>query len=343
MQIHQELRYSTVLLGDFASGGVVGTSNVTVDAVPAISISQSTVSKVLSLPSPVDATHSLLTQVNNIGTASFVMHGTTVESKSSAFFIFTNGSWQSIATKSTDLWLDRGMPNALLTGSATVSFSGSSELSWEGRFIALGGGRGIGTSSINGYFDISLPPAGTQVLGFGGAPNVTTNSSGIPLSGWSQVWYELPANRASASLPVNFRTTLYTADFTVPNNWVLIASHNADYGVVKLGTGDSLYPNTLKSELQVRAGGTVQAGTVAGGIIPRGYSVYADANANWNPNITLPSVANRTGDIFTINHTASISSSVLTTYTNMTTPYVLTLNNRGAAFIWLGSLWSRIA
>jgi hypothetical protein len=27
----------------------------------------------------------------------------------------------------------------------------------------------------------------------------------------------------------------------------------------------------------------------------------------------------------------------------MAAPYTLTLTNRGAAFIWLGSLWSRIA
>jgi hypothetical protein len=243
-----------------------------------------------------------------------------------------------------DLYRDRGMPNTLLTGGGVIKLSAAYDLSWANRFIVISGGSGTGSLSANGYFDIALPAAGTTITGVGAQGNVTVTATGIPMPNWSALWYELPANGSFASIPANFRLAGYSASFTVPNNWVLVAVRNSDFNYIKLGTGEFILPNTVLGSLpDIRRGGTVQAGTVAGGVIQFGYSVYADADGNWNPTVTLPTSANRVGDIFTINHQASINANVLTTNTNMAAPYTLTLTNRGAAFIWLGSLWSRIA
>jgi hypothetical protein len=344
MQTHQEFRHSTIALGDFVAGGVIGVATATIDVVAAISIAQSTASQTLSLPTPSDTAHSLLTQINNVGTVAFTMHGTTIDAKSSALFVFTSGLWHSLTVKNTDLYRDRGMPNTLLTGGGVIKLSAAYDLSWANRFIFIGGGSGSGSPSANGYFDIQLPAAGTTITGVGAQGNVTVTAAGIQMPNWAALWYELPTSGSFASIPANFRLAGYSASFTVPNNWVLVAVRNSDFNYIKLGTGEFILPNTILGDFpDIRRGGTVQAGTVAGGVIPLGYSVYAASNANWNPTVTLPTSANRVGDIFTINHQASINANVLTTNTNMAAPYTLTLTNRGAAFIWLGSLWSRIA
>jgi hypothetical protein len=346
MQTHQEFRHSTVALGDFSVGGVIGLASSTVDAVAAISIAQSTASQILSLPTPSDTAHSLLTQINNVGTTAFVMHGTTIDAKSSAFFVFTNGLWHSLAVKNTDLYRDGGKPNVIMTGGGVIKLSAAFELSWSNRLIVLGGGASTNGSvySANGYYDITMPPVGTVIPALGNAAPVTVTTAGISMTAWGGLYYKL-SGAGNASVASNFVYVGYAGgNYAVTPDMVLVAASNRDSNYVKLGTGEFILTNTILGDLpDIRRGGTVQAGAVAGGVIPIGYSVYADANANWNATITLPASANRVGDIFTVDHRASLDAAIQVTNTTMAMPFTVNASNKGATFSWNGSKWDLLS
>lgn len=127
-----------------------------------------------------------------------------------------------------------------LTGGGTVAYDVNGNLSWTARFIILGAGRGAGLAT-NGYFDVGMPPAGTVITGVGGHANVTAVAAGIPLGSWDSLYYALPMGGTNTSLNGNFYVTGYTADFTPPPNWVMIAKVNGDApAYAKLGNGRGL-------------------------------------------------------------------------------------------------------
>lgn len=117
-----------------------------------------------------------------------------------------------------------------------------SKFSW-GRFRAIGVGRGVHWSA-DGYFDVSMPTAGTVVTGHGGASNDTFAADGIVLPQNCALYYELNIAGSAASIAGSFRLVSYSADFTVPKHWILLAVHedNGSPGdaVLRLGTGATL-------------------------------------------------------------------------------------------------------
>jgi hypothetical protein len=145
-----------------------------------------------------------------------------------------------IAPKKVDLYRDRGMPNTLMTLSGVATFSRAKFFSWTARFIILGGGRGAGTLSTAGYYDIRMPAVGTVIQGVGGAANVTVTAAGIDMrqagGNWTNLYYILPAGGAGTDV-ANFRLVTYSADFVIPDNWVLVFAYNPDAFTVKLGNG----------------------------------------------------------------------------------------------------------
>jgi hypothetical protein len=146
-----------------------------------------------------------------------------------------------------DLYRDRGMPNTLMTLSGVASFSRTNFLNWTSRFLIVGGGRGAGTLSTAGFYDIRMPSIGTVIPRIGGGSNVTVTASGINmrdlLAKWSTLYYILPAG-SEVSNPANFRIGGYSNDFVVPDTWVLVAVYDADALTVKLGNGQILKQGT---------------------------------------------------------------------------------------------------
>jgi hypothetical protein len=154
------------------------------------------------------------------------------------------------------------------------------------------------------------------------------------------LWYELPADKTDATNFANFKLTFFSSDFIVPSNWVLIATHNLDNQLLKLGTGELMAKGTLKSLPSVRRGGQAQAPDLVAGVIPSGFNEYIDFNGTWAANITLPTQGRYVGDIFVVDHEAGFNTTIAITNTSMTVPFVATTVNNGAAFIWVGLKWA---
>jgi hypothetical protein len=114
-----------------------------------------------------------------------------------------------------------------LTGGGTLSVDGSGNINWTQRLIVICNGRSA-TSSVSGFFDINIPTAGAVITGVGGAGNKTVVAAGIPLAAWEALYYILPFGSSSASVAANFRVVGYTADVTVPYNWLLLCVRNGD-------------------------------------------------------------------------------------------------------------------
>jgi hypothetical protein len=143
-----------------------------------------------------------------------------------------------------DLYRDRGMPNTLMTLSGVATLSPTDFLKWTSNFFILGGGRGAGTLSISGFYQISMPPVGTVIQGLGGAAGITVTIDGINMrnpfgGGWSVLYYILNPGGANFN-SANFRLAGYNNDFIVPDNWVMIAAYNPDISTVKIGNGQIL-------------------------------------------------------------------------------------------------------
>lgn len=79
MIINNTFRIEQAVLGNFATGGVIGTAATTVDIVGNLGIAQTTAGQTLSLPNPTITRPGLQTIVANTGTAAFTIYGAVVQ------------------------------------------------------------------------------------------------------------------------------------------------------------------------------------------------------------------------------------------------------------------------
>jgi hypothetical protein len=114
-----------------------------------------------------------------------------------------------------------------VTGGGTVRFDTSGYLSWNDRFIIISNGNGANFST-NGYFDISMPAAGTGVNVIGGAGARNWTAQGVVLNGWEALYYVLPVGSSNGSVAGNFYVASYPGASTIPQNAVLLAVRNGD-------------------------------------------------------------------------------------------------------------------
>lgn len=164
--------------------------------------------------------------------------------------------------------------NDNLSGGGLISVSASFEVLWAARMLVISNGRSA-AGAVSGFWQIECPAAGTAITGVGGAASTTATAAGIPLAIYDALYYILPIGvTSSASLPANFRLVNYTANVSVPSNWVLIAQRT-DVGSVffnrfALSAGQSLDAGKIQSDLTVGntlvrrdASGGFSAGTIA--------------------------------------------------------------------------------
>jgi hypothetical protein len=80
-------------LGNFASGGSIGTAATTVDRYTSIAIGQTTGGQILSLPNPTNTAAGRVMFVFNTGSASFTMHSVTIPAGYGQIYVWNGSSW----------------------------------------------------------------------------------------------------------------------------------------------------------------------------------------------------------------------------------------------------------
>lgn len=137
--------------------------------------------------------------------------------------------------------------------------------SWDTRFVIISTGNGAHFAA-QGFFSIVQPPAGQNIMGYGGAPSRAATSSGVNLAAGEALYYTLPINGNSPSQPGNFAVVFYSRPFVIPSNWVLIAQANVDANTLRVGNGVTLGAGqnwTYQSGVAQTNGDTTQAFSVA--------------------------------------------------------------------------------
>jgi hypothetical protein len=159
---------------------------------------------------------------------------------------WTGSAWTCQTTGMSDREVATLRANSAVTGGGTVIWDGSANLSWSSRFILISNGRGAHFST-SGYFDMVMPPSGTTIPGFGGVGNQVANAAGIPIPGWTALYYELPIGGTHVSVATRYRLVNYTSNFVVPDNWVLLAVRNSDFNRLLLNVdgGNMLAPGQM--------------------------------------------------------------------------------------------------
>lgn len=135
------------------------------------------------------------------------------------------------------------MTNAkgLVSSGGVLGVDAAYNVWWTYRFVVMAAGMSP-TLCPSGFFDIAMPPNGTVIprVGATAASSVTVASNAINLNPWDAIYYILPLGSASTSLPGNFRIVQYTANLTIPVNWMPIAIRNSE-GTGAIGCPDSIH------------------------------------------------------------------------------------------------------
>ena len=85
--------FGTSALGNFATGGVIGTAAATVDVYSSFTVNQTTAGQSLTLPNPTSATAGRLVFVSNIGSQGFAMYGFSVDPGGNGAFVWNGSAW----------------------------------------------------------------------------------------------------------------------------------------------------------------------------------------------------------------------------------------------------------
>lgn len=129
-----------------------------------------------------------------------------------------------------------------LSGGGTVTYNGSAIL-WSNRVIAIPVEKD--ELSTTGYIDINCPTSGT--ITYYNASNVTTTAtcaaSGVPISAWEALYYEITPGQTQASDQTKFRLVNYQNSTWRPSsNWLLICAVNGDASSLKWIPGQVIIP-----------------------------------------------------------------------------------------------------
>jgi hypothetical protein len=138
-------------------------------------------------------------------------------------------------------WTSRAVD--MLTGGGVITVDTSYNIRWSQKFMIASLGRGANLYT-NGYLVIDMPPVGTVINGYGGAPATTTvTSAGITMPVWGVLYY-VPTFGTDGSTTdhTSWRMVGYSSDFTVPPHWIPIAIRNYDLNMVYFGNGIGYTP-----------------------------------------------------------------------------------------------------
>lgn len=270
-----------------------------------------------SVPTVLNGTGIVRTVGTNISyisgtSAQFLKGDGSLDSNTYALSSHTHDDRYFTETETNDLIVPGLRAGMNITGGGTISVDGSGNVTWSQRFIVISNGRSA-TSSVAGYFDITVPTAGTVITGAGGAANKTVVAAGIPLTAWEALYYILPFGSSNASVAANFRVVNYTVDLTVPYNWLLLCVRNGDGSLFRftngftLGLGDSTAgyetSSNIANTLVSRDGsGNFSAGTIT-----------AALNGNASTATSATSATNATNASFSTTQATDNNSTAIAT------------------------------
>lgn len=177
LNIDRGLIYTTLAIGNLASGGAIGSAAATVDMGTAFTVAQSTAGQTLTLPSPTNVKAGRIAYLINTGSASFTAYGSTVAAGASVVVVWNGSAWAGYsappaATATTATNLGGGSAGAVpyQSGAGATSFSAAGT---SGQ-VLLSGGTGAPTWSSN-ISGSAANVTGTVALANGGT-GATTQS-----------------------------------------------------------------------------------------------------------------------------------------------------------------------
>jgi len=194
-------QFGSVMLGNYPTGGSIGTAATTVDITTSIAIAQTTAGQTLSLPLPSSTTAGRILFITNSGTVSFVLAGQTINAAATASFIWNGASWNVTNSPIAGSGLTQS-GNVLNSAAATSvvndtniqgSISGNAlTLSFSGQLGVARGGTGASSFTSNGIIygngsgALQATTAGTPgqlvVAGAGNVPSFVSLSGDASLA-----------------------------------------------------------------------------------------------------------------------------------------------------------------
>jgi hypothetical protein len=151
----------------------------------------------------------------------------------------------------------------VINGGGVATWTGTNIL-WSARVIVIPVKRSEHGS--NGHFDISCPTSGT--ITYYNSANVTTTvtctASGVPITDWEALYYEITPGQSNASDQTKFRLVHFSNSTWRPtSNWILVAVRNGDDASLKWLPGNSYLPrgSTFNNYTIFNSSGVVGIGT----------------------------------------------------------------------------------
>lgn len=149
-----------------------------------------------------------------------------------------------------------------LSGGGDYSWNGT-HFKWSSSFYVKGLGAHPHTVT-DGYTLIDAPPTSTviPVVGNASVTSVTVTTNGVPLSTDQALYYKMKHGGDIFSDSSRFMIVDVTKDSMVPPTWILIAVNPGSGFLLKVGTGDFVYPFvevTHNATQTIATGGTALA------------------------------------------------------------------------------------
>jgi hypothetical protein len=288
---------TTLALGDFASGGSIGSAASTVDIYTSISVAQTTSSQTLTIPTPTaSTTYGRTLYLSNIGTASFTLGSATVATGTTATLVWSNtngaASWQNSSNAASIL----NQNSSDQTGNFRISGTGRANTSFTSPlFDSISGALSVGTSTATG-------------VTIGG----TTNTTSIALQGTAAATYTIGNTNTTGTITVGQSNG-------ANSNTINVGANIGASGIQTINVGTS---STGSSTTNVNVGSTVgsSATTLSAG----------SGNINLNASTIATSIA--TIGLFNTNATTVTALQAATSISIGATSGTLSVRNANLTF-----------
>ena len=304
--------------GQLKLTGYLNTSSFTGTAVGYLAFDASGNILSASVPTVLNGTGIVRTVGTNISyisgtSAQFLKGDGSLDSNTYALSSHTHDDRYFTETETNDLIVPGLRAGMNITGGGTISVDGSGNINWTQRLIVICNGRSA-TSSTSGFFDITVPAAGTVITGVGGAANKTVVAAGIPLAAWEALYYILPFGSNNSSVAANFRVVGYTTDITVPYNWLLLCVRNGDSPTLfrfRNGLTLSLSDSSAGYETNANVGNTLVSRDASGNFSAG--TITAALNGNAATATSATSATNATNASFSTTQATDNNSTAIAT------------------------------
>lgn len=172
---------NTLALGNFATGGAIGTAAATVDAYTVITINQTTSGQTLTIPTPTNAAAGHVLYISNIGSTSFTLLSAPLNTGATATLVWNGSAWTFSGADASSILNQNSTTQTgtfNISGSATAgSFSTAGNITTSAGTLTV---SGTGNSSIMGALGLGTnnPQTGSALTVQNGAWISSLDSTG---------------------------------------------------------------------------------------------------------------------------------------------------------------------